>query len=86
MQFTYNPRGICAREIKLNVENDRIVNVEFVGGCIGNHRGISKLCLGRHIDEIISLLEGVECRGKTSCPDQLAKALIYYKSELRDKQ
>ncbi|MCI8729353.1 MAG: TIGR03905 family TSCPD domain-containing protein [Clostridia bacterium] len=86
MRFRYKPRGICAREINVSVEDDCITDVEFVGGCIGNHRGIRKLCLGRNIDEIISLLEGVECRGNTSCPDQLAKALLYYKSELKDRE
>lgn len=76
---TYKTYGVCARTIDFEVENNIIKNVKFNGGCLGNTQGIAKLVQGRTVDEVISLLEGTICRGGTSCPDQLAKALKQYK-------
>lgn len=78
---TYKTFGVCSRSIDFEVENDIVKNVKFNGGCRGNTTGVSKLVEGRSIDEVISLLEGVDCRGGTSCPDQLARALKEYKSK-----
>ena len=60
------------------------IDVEIIGGCPGNSLGISKLCIGMNVDEVISKLGGIDCRGRgTSCPDQLSKALSKLKeSEL----
>ena len=76
---TYQTTGVCSRIIEFDVENNKIKSVKFNGGCRGNTTGVSKLCIGRDIDEIINLLEGIECRNGTSCPDQFAKALKEYK-------
>ena len=75
----YKTSGVCSRMISFDVENGKVKNVNFMGGCLGNTTGVSKLVEGRDIDEVINLLEGVQCRGGTSCPDQLAKALKQYK-------
>ena len=48
---------------------------EFVGGCPGNTRGVAKLAIGRKVEDVITLLKGIQCRNGTSCPDQLARAL-----------
>ena len=51
-------------------------NVQFIGGCNGNLKGIGKLVEGMDAQEVISRVEGVNCGSKsTSCPDQLAQAL-----------
>lgn len=76
---TYKTFGTCSRSIDFEVENDILTYVKFNGGCLGNTTGVSKLAVGRPIDEVIKLLEGIECRGGTSCPDQLSKALKQYK-------
>jgi uncharacterized protein (TIGR03905 family) len=47
---------------------------------MGNTQGVARLAENRPIDEVISLLEGIQCRGGTSCPDQLSKALKEYKA------
>ncbi|MBQ9791667.1 MAG: TIGR03905 family TSCPD domain-containing protein [Clostridia bacterium] len=75
----YKTYGTCSVEIQFDVENDIVKNVKFVGGCRGNTTGVAKLAEGRNIDELISTLSGIDCRGGTSCPDQLAKALVKYK-------
>ena len=35
---TYKTHGVCARAISFDVENNRLVNVQFAGGCSGNTR------------------------------------------------
>ena len=80
---TYMTRGTCSRLIEYEVNDDNTIkSVKFVGGCTGNTQGIAKLVEGKNIDEVISLLKGIECRGGTSCPDQLATALIKYKEKV----
>ena len=73
--YVYNTKGTCSRQIKIETEGDIITKVEYVGGCTGNTQGVSRLVEGRSIDEVIALLKGIQCRGGTSCPDQLARAL-----------
>ncbi len=76
MQYTYKTKGTCSREINFEVENGKVKNVQFIGGCNGNLKGIAALVEGMDIDEVISRVEGVTCGPKsTSCPDQLAQAL-----------
>lgn len=76
---TFRTSGVCARTIDFEIENNIIKNVKFNGGCMGNTQGVAKLAIGRSVDEVISLLDGILCRNGTSCPDQLAKALKQYK-------
>lgn len=72
----YKPVGVCSQLIRVDVENDIIENVEFVGGCNGNLKGICSLVKGMKVDEAITRLQGITCGYKsTSCPDQLAYAL-----------
>lgn len=76
MHITYRPRGVCSQLIEIDVENGRIEKVEVEGGCSGNLQGISKLLVGMTAEEAVSRLEGIRCGFKrTSCPDQIAKAL-----------
>ena len=72
----YTPQGICSTHIRCVVEQNRVVEVEFTGGCPGNHAGISALIKGMDVNEAIARLEDIDCRNRgTSCPDQLAQAL-----------
>lgn len=78
----YNTTGTCSRQIIFWVDDeDRVSDVKFIGGCSGNLQGIAKLVEGQKIDDIIARLQGILCRSGTSCPDQLAKALIAYKKK-----
>ena len=82
--FTYKTRGTCSSEIIFEVDdNNRLHNVKFVGGCKGNTQGVAKLCEGRDLDEVRTLLSGVICRNGTSCPDQLSKAIEQYKGGIK---
>ena len=76
-KVNFKPTGVCSREMIVECDDNNIVtNVEIVGGCPGNTVGVSKLCVGKSIDELIPMLEGIPCGFRsTSCPDQLSKAL-----------
>ena len=79
---TYKTHGVCARAISFDVENNRLVNVQFSGGCSGNTQGVARLVEGMDVDEAIQRLEGIQCGPRpTSCPDQLAQALKEYKAQ-----
>jgi uncharacterized protein (TIGR03905 family) len=72
----YIPEGVCSRRIIIETEDDIIKSVKFLGGCDGNTQGVASLLVGMKIDDAISRLKGIDCRGRgTSCPDQLSKAL-----------
>ena len=79
--FTYSTRGTCSRQILFDVDADnKMHNVRFIGGCGGNLQGIARLVEGKDIDEVASILAGIRCKGNTSCPDQLSKAIEEYKT------
>ena len=76
MQYEYKTKGTCSQRIFFDVENGKVKNVQFVGGCNGNLKGIAALVEGMSVEEVISRVEGIRCGMKsTSCPDQLAQAL-----------
>lgn len=76
MQFEYKTKGTCSQRILFNIDDGKVRNVQFIGGCNGNLQGISKLVDGMDIESVIDRLDGIRCGMKpTSCPDQLAKAL-----------
>ena len=78
----YATSKTCSREIDFEVENNIVTSCEFVGGCMGNTQGVAALAKGRNIDEVINTIKGIDCGGRgTSCPDQLALALIAYKEQ-----
>lgn len=80
MMIQYQPQGVCSRLIQLEIENDKIVAAQFIGGCNGNTKGICSLIIGMNVDNVIQRLSGITCGGKpTSCPDQLARCLMEYK-------
>ena len=58
---TYKTHGVCARAISFDVENNRLVNVQFAGGCSGNTQGVARLVEGMDVDEAIQRLEGIQC-------------------------
>lgn len=73
---TYTPQGVCARSIAFDMNDGKIENLAFTGGCDGNLKAIAKLVEGKDAEYVASLLEGNTCgRRNTSCADQFAKAI-----------
>ena len=72
----YTTRGVCSRDIEIELEGNVIRSVRFNGGCAGNTQGVAALVRGMTAQEAIERLSGIKCGFKsTSCPDQLANAL-----------
>lgn len=76
MHHHYRTQGVCSRYIDFDLQDGRITNLQFFGGCDGNLRAISKLLDGMPADQVIGTLAGNTCNGRpTSCADQLTRAL-----------
>ena len=76
MNYEYKTKGVCSRKINFSVEDGKVKNVSFDGGCNGNGKGVGALVEGMAVDDAISRMKGITCGMKpTSCPDQLARAL-----------
>ena len=75
-RYAYKTTGTCSREITFGIEDGKVHDVVFDGGCPGNLQAIPKLIEGKDAAEIAAILKGNPCgkRG-TSCADQLAIAL-----------
>ena len=82
MQYEYKTKGTCSQRILFEIKDNKVRNVNFIGGCNGNLQGISKLVEGMDVDEVIERIGGICCGMKpTSCPDQLATALKQAKEQ-----
>ena len=83
MQFEYRTQGTCSSRILFEIEDHRLHNVRYIGGCNGNLQGVGRLVEGMDIDEVQEKLAGIRCGMKsTSCPDQLARAIEQAKKKL----
>ncbi len=61
----------------LEYKEGKLHDVKFTGGCNGNLKGIGKLVEGEDAKTVANKILGTTCGFKqTSCPDQLAKAIL----------
>ena len=77
-KFTYKTRGVCSRSIHFELEDGKVRNVKFDGGCRGNTAGLAIAVTGQNAVDVMNRLRGIPCRGATSCPDQLSRAIEQY--------
>lgn len=81
MHYSYKTKDVCASGIEFDVENDKMENIIFKGGCNGNLKGIGVLVEGLQPEVAMEKLKGITCgRRSTSCPDQLSVAISQYLS------
>lgn len=83
---TYKTEGTCSESIVFDVEDGVITKCKFLKGCTGNTQGVARLVIGRKVDEVIPLIRGIQCQNGTSCPDQLARALMQYQAQQAEGQ
>lgn len=76
--FTYKTSGTCATQIDLEIRDGIITYCKFTKGCRGNTTGLALAVTGQNAEEVANKLAGIPCRGDTSCPDQLSKAIRAY--------
>lgn len=76
MHYKYKTKNTCSSEIEFDIDNNKIYNVRYTGGCNGNLKAISSLVEGMDIDEFQKRCKGIKCGFRdTSCIDQLSKAI-----------
>ena len=82
MEYRYTPKGVCSMQMIFDIDNNIIKSLKIIGGCPGNTIGVSRLVIGKTVDEVIEMLKGIPCGARgTSCPDQVATALEEYKKQ-----
>ncbi len=75
-EYVYEPEGVCPMQITFDIDGNVIHNIQFMGGCNGNLKALSKILDGWTVEQIEEKLSGNTCgRRPTSCADQLAKAV-----------
>lgn len=76
MHYKYKTKNTCSSEIEFDIDNNKIYNVRYTGGCNGNLKAVSSLVEGMDIDEFQKRCKGIKCGFRdTSCIDQLSKAI-----------
>lgn len=76
MHYQFFPSNVCSRQIDLDIENGKVYNLRYTGGCNGNLKALGAMCEGVEVDEVIRRLDGITCgENFTSCSDQLARSL-----------
>ena len=80
MKYIYTPKGVCSMQMVFEIYSNIIKSLKIIGGCPGNTIGVSRLVVGKTVDEVIEMLKGIQCGARgTSCPDQVAITLEEYK-------
>ena len=76
MTVEFVPQGICSKKITFDIEDGKIFNLKFLGGCPGNLSALVRLLEGADAMRTADILRGNQCGNKgTSCADQLAIAI-----------
>ncbi|MEG0022432.1 MAG: TIGR03905 family TSCPD domain-containing protein [Bacilli bacterium] len=82
-KIEFTPTGVCSKKMIVEIENGIIKSYRSIGGCPGNSLGINALVRDMTVDDAISRLSGIKCGlKKTSCPNELSKALVEYKEKI----
>ena len=76
-KISFNPSGVCCREMNFEVdENNKIIDLNFIGGCPGTMLGLKQVLIGQNALEVADKLKDIRCGNKsTSCPAELSKAI-----------
>jgi uncharacterized protein (TIGR03905 family) len=74
--YEYETSGTCSTKINFDIKDGKLSGVIFENGCNGNLKAISALVEGIDAADAVKKLKGIRCGNKkTSCGDQLAKAI-----------
>ena len=82
----YETTGCCAKLMEVDTDGTTVRKVIIHGGCPGQRLALPRLVEGLPIDEVVHRLRGVECRGGTSCADQLGRILEHEREKLRTRK
>lgn len=77
--YIHKNKGVCSAAVTFEVNDNKVYNVQFMGGCAGNTQGVAKLADGMDVKDVMERVSGIKCGMRpTSCPDQLGQALKEY--------
>ena len=51
MQYEHQNKGTCSRSVLFDIEDGKVKNVQYIGGCNGNLKGIGALVEGMEVDD-----------------------------------
>ena len=57
MKIQFQPQGVCCQQMYVDIEDNKVIEAAFLGGCNGNLQGIAELIKGMDIKEVIEKLE-----------------------------
>lgn len=82
--YTRKNKGTCSQSTTVTLADDgTIQELNVLGGCNGNLKGIAQLVRGMKAEDAIARMEGTKCGPRsTSCPDQISRALRAALAEL----
>jgi uncharacterized protein (TIGR03905 family) len=76
-RYVFHTKGVCPPEIHFERRGDSIHRLRFVGGgCPGNAQLVGRLVEGQPLEHVADFARNIPCRNGTSCPDQLAEAVL----------
>ena len=74
--YEYKTSGTCSRKIHFDIKDGKVHSISFENGCNGNLKALGILLEGMDAASVVEKLKGIQCHErKTSCADQLAKAI-----------
>ena len=77
--YEYKTTGTCSSKIHFDIKDGKVCSISFEKGCNGNLKALSILAEGMETCEVVKKLKGLQCgKRKTSCGDQLARAVEQY--------
>ena len=59
MMYQFRPQGVCSQLMNVDVEDGIVRELQVMGGCDGNLKGIAQLVRGRKVEDVIDLLAGI---------------------------
>lgn len=75
-KYKFRTMGVCSRSISFSIEDGKLHDIAFEGGCNGNLNAISKLLEGADAKWAADKLRYNDCGGRgTSCADQFSRAV-----------
>ena len=54
--YSYNTSGVCSKAITFSIDDGKIYDIKFYGGCPGNLLAIGKLLEGTDAKRVVELL------------------------------
>ena len=76
MRYNYLTDNTCSQMISVDLNDNVVTNIQYMGGCNGNLQSLERVLDGWTVENIENKLGDIKCgRRPTSCSGQLAIAV-----------